>query len=280
MSTFSVMCGTRACNANCPFCISKMTSACPDQPKWNPGRLQKAMWYVQQQGVSTAMITGRGEPTLYTEQLFATIDELDDYFPCIELQTNGILIPFIPANKLITAGLNTLCISVCSLNDLQNRELMGIQDDKFSVRGTIKKAVEDGFTVRVSFQLNKIAIGITHWAEHIHRVVRDAQSLGAHQITFRLIGKPDVSVNKRAANWVDSYGFQHERGAIQKAIEKRGGKKIATYHWGGMIYDVNGMSVCVADCLTEDPEKFEPRSWIFDGEHLRYSWQHKGAIVF
>lgn len=58
------------------------------------------------------------------------------------------------------------------------------------------------------------------------------------------------------------------------------GKKIATYHWGGMIFDVNGMSVCVADCLTEDPDTFEPRSWIFDGKHLRYSWQHKGAIVF
>ena len=113
----------------------------------------------------------------------------------------------------------------------------------------------------------------------MENIIADAQELGAHQITFRLIGKPDVCKNHEAAAWVDKNGYQEEGYRILTSVGELG-KKIATYHWGGLIYDVNGMSVCVADCLTEDPNKFEPRSWIYDGKHLRYSWQHKGAIVF
>ena len=120
---------------------------------------------------------------------------------------------------------------------------------------------------------------VARYGESIISVLMDAKSLGVHQVTLRLIGKPDASINPRAAAWVDKHGMQWAGKHILKVMEAYG-HPLATYHWGGKIFDFEGLSVCVADCLTEDPGKFEPRSWIFDGKHLRYSWQYKGALVF
>ena len=49
---------------------------------------------------------------------------------------------------------------------------------------------------------------------------------------------------------------------------------------GGMVYDIGGQNICMANCLTIDPNEEELRQLIFfpDG-HLRYDWQHKGAIL-
>ena len=72
IQTLSIICGTRACNARCPYCVSKMT---PSQgvgledyePNWR--NFEIANRYARDNGVSTILITGKGEPTLYPDQV-------------------------------------------------------------------------------------------------------------------------------------------------------------------------------------------------------------------
>jgi len=70
IGTFSVVCGTNACNAKCPFCISRMTGTKsglvpPSEVNWR--NLRVACRLAEKAGATTALITGKGEPTLWPE---------------------------------------------------------------------------------------------------------------------------------------------------------------------------------------------------------------------
>ncbi|KKK85560.1 hypothetical protein LCGC14_2772060, partial [marine sediment metagenome] len=69
--TFSIVVGTNACNANCPFCVSKMTGPVPVSKHINWSRFTTACRIVGQarDGLVTVLLTGKGEPMLYPEQI-------------------------------------------------------------------------------------------------------------------------------------------------------------------------------------------------------------------
>ena len=99
ISTFSVVVGDKTCNAKCPFCVSKMTYDVVHgsryvNPKGNRRAWRnfgKACKLASRQGVVTAMITGKGEPTLFPQEVSDYVEQLDAHgFPFIELQTNGL----------------------------------------------------------------------------------------------------------------------------------------------------------------------------------------------
>ena len=72
IQTFSILAGSEACNARCPFCISKMTPPSGvelKEPKVNWRNFRKACLLAKQSGVTTAMFTGKGEPTLFPKQI-------------------------------------------------------------------------------------------------------------------------------------------------------------------------------------------------------------------
>ena len=100
IQTFTIVAGTAACNAKCPFCISKMTpkqGVSFKEPEVNWRNFAKACRLAQVNNVSTVLFTGKGEPTLYPEQITQYLKELQPYnFPLIELQTNALVF----ANKL------------------------------------------------------------------------------------------------------------------------------------------------------------------------------------
>ena len=79
IQTFSIVAGSEACNARCPFCISKMTVAHGidlKEPEVNWRNLRKACLLAQACGVTTAMITGKGEPTLFPNQITRYLHEM------------------------------------------------------------------------------------------------------------------------------------------------------------------------------------------------------------
>lgn len=101
IQTFSIVAGSAACNARCPFCVSKMTP--PNgiemrEPQVNWDRFAIAASYAVRGGCTTAMITSKGEPTLFPGQVSRFVRSLGEYrgqyneraFPFIEIQTNGI----------------------------------------------------------------------------------------------------------------------------------------------------------------------------------------------
>ena len=97
VQTLSIIAGSEACNARCPFCVSKMTPSCGldelKEPEVNWRNFRKACLLAKQSGVTTAMLTGKGEPTLFPGQISRYLKELMRYeFPLIEIQTNGIML--------------------------------------------------------------------------------------------------------------------------------------------------------------------------------------------
>ena len=90
--TFSIVVGTRACNAHCPFCISKQTGLFGTPPTVNWRNFHIDCNLAQKANTTTVLLTGKGEPTLYPDHITDTLNGLRDYkFPLIEMQTNGIL---------------------------------------------------------------------------------------------------------------------------------------------------------------------------------------------
>ena len=72
IQTFTVVSGNAACNAGCPFCVSKMTGIKsigfkPTKVNWR--NFDKACRIAELNGITTVLLTGKGEPTLFPDQL-------------------------------------------------------------------------------------------------------------------------------------------------------------------------------------------------------------------
>ena len=92
---FSVVVGTPACVASCPFCVSgevpsKQNMCCPDV-NWRNFKIAGEL--ANRSGIDTVMLTSRGEPTLFPDQITAYLEHLQPFgFPFVELQSNCILL--------------------------------------------------------------------------------------------------------------------------------------------------------------------------------------------
>src|SRR5262249_24053173 len=90
IQTFSILAGSETCNARRPFCISKMTPPLGVElhaPAVNWRNFCIACRLAERCGVTTAMITGKGEPTLFPAQVTRYLQEMASFaFPIVELQ--------------------------------------------------------------------------------------------------------------------------------------------------------------------------------------------------
>ena len=106
IQTFSVVVGGAKCNAKCPYCVSKLTG-CMDGVKEdqkpmeiNKRNFHKACNFAKQSGVSTVLLTGKGEPLIYHQHITRYLEMIENWqFPFVELQTNGILLK--PISELV-----------------------------------------------------------------------------------------------------------------------------------------------------------------------------------
>ena len=72
VQTYTIVAGSEACNARCPYCVSRMT---PDYemdeglPEVNWRNFEIGCRFAKDSGVSTVLVTGKGEPTLFPGQI-------------------------------------------------------------------------------------------------------------------------------------------------------------------------------------------------------------------
>jgi len=294
IQTLSIVVGSGSCDAHCKFCVSRMTGREPGKaPEINWKRFDVACRLAERAGCTAAMITGKGEPTLFPEQVSEVISHLRNRFPLVELQTNGIRIA---RNRLIEAakyaegeehdwvscwvgnGLTTVGVSVVHYEKERNIEIYTPDTNwHFDLAELVKKLHGYGLSVRLCCVM--LRGYIDNW-ERVQEFIQFAKAQDVEQLTFTPVNMPAVSSDLAAERFTSSVILAtSERKAIEFSLHEH--QHIMTLPHGAKVFDVNGQNVCLNNCLSPQPSDMESlRNLIFmpDG-HLYYKWDCEGAII-
>lgn len=287
--TFSIITGSRACNARCPYCVSKMTHTGDvgyKEPKVNWRNFKIACTAAKNYRAKTVLLTGKGEPTLYPGQITQYLSRLYDEkfrheFSFRELQTNGILLAEKKMDRFLKhwydLWLTTVAISIVDSDPEKNRQIfLPHKKSYIDLPRLIDKLHDIGYSVRLSCVMLK---GYVDDVEEVERLVRFSKENKVEQLTMRPVEVTEKSQNKEVHEWTMKHKIGDKLGSIRQYLDKNGKVLDALPH-GAIVYDLYGQNVCLANALTIQPEIRKKRQLIFypDG-HLRYDWQYKGAIL-
>ncbi len=290
IQTFSIVVGTRACNARCPFCVSKMTGfdEIPASREINTRHFDKAARFAQMAGTTTVLMTGKGEPTLYPAEITRYLDLLGRWqFPFIELQTNALELGRLARDGRSRvrgldlqaleawnrAGLNTIAISTVGVREGDNRAVY--HEDYPDLAATIRFLHGLGFVVRLCVMMQR---GCVDSPERLDEVLSFCRESKVEQLTARSIRRPRLTSDEGASSYVGERGLADgEIAAIRDWVRARGTLLMTLLH-GAEVYDVGGQNLCLSDCLTIRGEAEDIRTLIFYGDgRLAYDWQYDGA---
>lgn len=276
--TFSIVVGTAACNAGCPYCVSRMTrSAACNAPRIDERKFNTACRVVQQarDGLVSVILTGKGEPLLFPKMISQYLDLIDFQFPIIELQTNGLLIREMQDTfrRWYDQGLNKVCISITHSDPVRSNLLMCMEEG-YNFWADVLLLKQYGYVVRLNCTMLKEGVCTP---EQVDRLALFASEYGVDQLTFREVDMPH-NADGEVAEYVKQ---QKPHGAAKRLhhyLAMSGATPLLTLPHGGIIYDYNGQNVCISNCLTETTDPDDIRQLIFfpDGR-LTYSWQYPAA---
>lgn len=288
IQTFSILAGSEACNARCPFCISKMTPPLGvelKEPAVNWRNFTIACKFAKFSGVTTAMLTSKGEPTLFPSQVTRYLEAMKEFgFPFIEIQSNGIMIIEKPEiyNPYLSdwygLGLTTFAISIVHYTPEKNRPIyLPYKKSYIDLPQLIAHLHKFGFSVRLACVM---ADGFIDSGDELKRLIQFAKENGVEQLTVRPVNKPEDSRNQEAVEWIGKHYLRPESEQDTINYLEANGTQVMTLVHGARVFDVSGQNVCFTHSLTIDPASDDIRQLIFfpDG-HLRYDWQYPGAIL-
>ena len=292
--TLSIVAGTQACNANCPFCVSKMTSLeyVKKQPEpINHRNLRKTLKLAQLANVSTVIMTGKGEPFLFPRQIIEYLEAMEPYnFPFIEIQTNGERLlhdDIIDGWKtdmylaeLYNSGVTTILLSNVGPNAELNKQIyFPRRKEPMDMQRLVNRIQTAGINVR----LTTIGIkGGVDTVEKLEELVQWAQFLGVKQLTWRPVNEPgdEDTHDSDVSKWVKE-NFVHGLDVtyIRDTVKKDGTLLYKLVH-GAAVYDYKGMNLCLTNCLTLDPNEETIRQLIFYPDGSLYTdWAKKGSVL-
>lgn len=287
IQTFSLLAGSTACNAFCPYCVAKMTPKHGINQKLSEVNLRNlgiACRFAKESGISTALLTGKGEPTLFPEQISLFMNSLRLYdFIFVELQTNGII--FLQEKeeykyylkRWYDLGLTAVAISIVHYDNCRNKENFQPNGPYIDLPELIVYLHKFGFSVRLSCVMFK---GGIHSVPEVRNLAQFAKENKVEQLTITPVRAPQKSESRKVAEWVAEHELDEiTRLSIKDFLDAKGTKLLPLAH-GAVIYDLDGQNICLSDCLTDNKSTEEIRQLIFfpDG-HLRYDWQYPGAIL-
>lgn len=245
----------------------------------------KACRIAQLNGITTVLLTGKGEPTLFPDQLTDYFKHLQKYdFPILELQTNAILFDEQEEryDKYLRdwyeLGLSIISISIVHYDPELNRQNYTPAKKTYPDLGkVIEKLHQIGYSVRFSVILIKDHIDTPKEAK---KMVEMANKWGVEQVSLRPVAAPEESESEKyKEDTVNMMLTPKKIAAINNWLEKNG-RLLLSYGHNSRIFDVNGQNVCLTDALSIKPNTDDIRQMIFfpDG-HIRFDWQYKGAII-
>lgn len=278
IETFSILTGSAACNARCPYCVSKMTpNMYTGLPLVNYRNLRIACDLAEKAGATTAMITGKGEPLLFPS-LVQNMISACQRFPLIELQTNGILIArdatVVDAIKnWFNMGLTTVAVSIVHWDAERNADIYTPGKETYDVEKLVDLLHDIGLSVRLCVTLLQGYVG--DFAA-VTEMIRTAKKWKVEQLTLTPVSAPETSRHEETKRWVLDH--QVDVGEIQSRLFEKG-KFIRVLPHGAAVLDVEGQNVCLNNCLGRPVNETIRNLVFFPDGHLRTDWHHEGSII-
>jgi uncharacterized Fe-S cluster-containing radical SAM superfamily enzyme len=247
-------------------------------PNCISSKVERALWLAEQSGVSTALITGKGEPLFgekSSQHVFDYLNMLGSFrIPFVEIQTSGYGLDEETISRLAENGVTTVSISVVSDDLDQNRLIFGSEyEDPFEIAKLIHKY---GMMVRLCCTMCTPQIASWH---DVSRLIMECHNTGIEQLSLVPVTAPDrTSMFDKVAEWVKEHSLPKKGiDSIYDTIRTVGRHLMSLMH-GGEVYDIEGVSVCIRYCLTEDPVTNQLRQVIvYPNGETRYSWTSKAA---
>ncbi len=291
IQTFSVVVGGNKCNAFCPYCVSKMTGSCTEfRDDINERNFHKSLQFARQSGVSTILLTGKGEPLLYPSQISRYLELISEYdFPFVELQTNGIDLSILSRETLkewYNLGLTTVSLSCVHWDDDKNREIFG--KEYKSLKEYVDILYSNKFFIRVN------CVMLNDYIKDIARVeefTNICKRWGVHQFTVRPVVNNididnikdekyaiDASRKLKTYNWIKNHFIETKKlDEIRRYFEDNGTLLLELAH-GARVYDYKGQNISINTCLTRTPDPEYIRQLIFfSNGSLYFDWEKMGA---
>lgn len=284
-NTFSIVVGTDACDMNCPYCVSKMTcTAAPKSQDINWDRFHTACRIVDKaaDGLISVLLTGKGEPCLYPDQITAYLVNMVNRFPLVDLQTNGQRIAMGDGwvdqlSSWRRGGLTLVCVSIAHWDPHRSAFRMGGKPD-YDYRVAIDKIKAAGLACRLNCTMTR---GSFDRPGDVDALINTARKLEVEQLTIREVTRPAVSISPQVYDWVG----EHTPGMTASRLyyylrDMLKAKELLRLPHGASVFDVDGQNVCVNNCLTQDTDPDNIRQIIFfpDGR-ISYDWCYPGARI-
>lgn len=243
-------------------------------------------------GVTTVLLTGKGEPTLFPEQVTEVLRHIRKFqFPIIELQTNGIWLADRKVKDSVIEdwfgyGLRIISISNVGIDpDLNRRIYTPNRQKPLDLAALVHDLHERRFSVRMATVMIKGGIDTV---DRLQEMISWSQKHKIEQLTVRPVAAPlrrNVVNHSNGSglpilDWINESAISKETlGRLNEWADKNG-TLLLKLPYGMNVYDVDGQNVCITNCLTHtsDPEKMRQIIYFPDG-HLRYSWEYAGAII-
>jgi len=262
----------KGCDKNCPYCISRMTTAQDTNFDLMLRNVKKVCTLARAAEVQSVLFTGKGEPMLNYDNICALSPYFKDW--PMEIQTNGLMLATSYENILIERlfewGFDIIAVSV------DQDSLFNFFEEKDLFKRIKKNGMNSRITVNVTKDLDRYS--------NFENLIDYCKKNQVAQLTIRKIVAPDNYHNSEVAAWIqaNTSDEQYKQLIYQAIAAMRDAKPIRRLNHGMIIYDYKDVSFTHSDyCIQEESQETDTRSLIFqENGHLYTHWNSEASILF
>ena len=296
----SVVIGSMKCDAKCAGCIAKMTT---DPKQYSLFNITDVDWdnfdIVANKAIAGqakgVLFTGKGEPTLYPEQLNSYLKFLENrdyrFLTIKELQTNGLNLQkkefkdkWLPTWR--EYGLRVMALSLVSIDDKINKEYFTPARPNYpALDRTIELLHDEAYKIRLSVILTKDRVDTP---EEIDRIVDYCKRNDIHELSIRPMRKtgtmPLHNQGKKAWKWVEANEISMEKeNELTKYIIDQKLEVLEYLAHGAVVYNYKNQNLCITDCITHNPnadkEDGHRQIIFYSNGMIMHDWTHSNYCL-
>lgn len=282
IQSLSIVIPAGMCWNHCKFCVSYQHN---EYYGWNivsanhiPQSYINRIEFVREEGCNAMILTGTTEPQQNLPFIYKLMEinkRLRKPFYNITIQTTGTNLTPEEIEKLADAGITTIALSISSLIDEQNWEIIGAprQVRTMNITDLIKCAKYNHLNVRACLNLTDdfnflSPESLFHWGKINH----------IDQMTFRKIY---ADGDTEEAKWVEQHIFPDSKFIAIKNYILQNGTPIAKLPYGFIQYSVHGISTVIDDnCMSKNNIEDMKYAILRPNGHLYSRWDDTGSLIF